>query len=263
MRRILAALLLLPVAAPAGAQALRARYEVHAAGMVLMEIEARVETTDAAYRVETALRTRGLASVFASAEQVTRASGAFAGALASPAGFVSEGTFRGRPRRIALEWRNGEPRVLELSPPETAEREPVPEGERLGTMDVLSLFAAIGRQVARSGHCDATAPLFDGRRRSDMTTSGRQQERIPPWRNAWHGVALRCDYEGRQVAGFRRDQDRAEATRPQRGTAWIAAPYPGAPAVPVRVDIPTRWFGTVTAVLLRAEPIERRVQLQR
>lgn len=260
---MLAAVLLLTLPAAAGAQTLRASYEVHAAGMVVMELEARIEMTELAYRIETALRTRGLASIFASAEQVTRSSGSFGIGLASPAAFVSEGTFRGRPRRLALEWQGGDPRVLELSPPETEEREPVSEAERRGTMDVLSLFAAIGRQAARNGQCDATAPLFDGRRRSEMTVSGRQQERIPPWRNAWHGVAMRCDYEGRQVAGFRRDQDRAEATRPQRGTAWIAAPYPGAPAVPVRVDIPTRWFGTVTAVLLRAEPIDRRVELRR
>jgi hypothetical protein len=120
---------------------------------------------------------------------------------------------------------------------------------------VLSLFVTIGRQVAQSGHCDALTPLFDGRRRSDVTTSGRQRERIVPWRGAWHGDALRCDFEGRQVAGFRLDQNREEAARPQRGTAWIASPYAGAPAVPVRMDIPTRWFGTATAVLLRAEPI--------
>ena len=33
--------------------------------------------------------------------------------------------------------------------------------------------------------------------------------------------------------------------------------------VPVRLDIPTRWFGTVTAVLLRAEPVDRRVEIGR
>jgi hypothetical protein len=263
MRWILAALLLLTSPATAGAQGMRASYEVLAAGMVVMELAARIDMTETAYSVETTIRTRGIAAIFASAEQATRASGVFGAGLARPAGFVSEGIFRGQARRIALEWQAGDPRILELVPPETDERDPVPEAERRGTMDVLSLFAALGRQVAQVGHCDATAPLFDGRRRSDMTTTGRQMDRIAPWRGAWHGDALRCDYEGRQVAGFRRDQDREQAMRPQRGTAWIAAPYPGAPSVPVRMDIPTRWFGTVTAVLLRAEPVERRVQLGR
>jgi hypothetical protein len=80
---------------------------------------------------------------------------------------------------------------------------------------------------------------------------------ILPWRDAWRGEALRCDVEGVQVAGFRRDGEGRENATPRRGTAWIAAPYPGAAPVPVRVDMPSRWFGTATAVLLRAEPVER------
>ena len=258
MRRLLAAILLLPGLLPArdaAGQTMRASYEVIAAGMVVLEIDAWIEMTPAAYRVETSLRTRGIAYLVASGEQVSRASGGFVGVAARPADFVSEGVWRGRVRRIALAWREQDPQVRELTPAETEEREPVSEAQRRGTLDMLSLVASIGRQVAASGHCDATAPVFDGRRRSDIVSTARGMERLAPWRGAWHGDALRCDYEGRMVAGFRHDQDRAEAARPQRGTAWIAAPYGGAPAVPVRVDIPTRWFGTVTAELLRAEPM--------
>jgi hypothetical protein len=256
MTRPLVALLLVLglVPASARAQALRASYEVHAAGMVVLELQARFEIAEAAYAVETALRTRGIAALFANGEQVTRVRGAFAGAAPKPEGFVTEGVWRGRMRRIALAWTEAEPRVLDLTPPETEEREPVPEAMRRGTVDVLSALAGLSRQVAKDGHCDALAPVFDGRRRSDFETTGRGWDRVPAWRGSWTGVALRCGFEGRMVAGFRHDQDRSEAAAPQRGTAWIAAPYPGAPAIPVRMDIPTRWFGTATAVLLRAEP---------
>lgn len=257
----LVSLLLVP--AHAAAQALRATYEVHAAGMVVMELEARFDLASDGYRVETRLRTRGIAAVFASGEQTTRVTGGFAGSAPQPAGYVSEGTWRGRPRRIALDWQAGTPRVLELLPPNEEEREPVPEGLKTGTVDALSALAALSRQVARHQGCTLTAPVFDGRRRSDFTTGGERWERMLPWRGGWSGDALRCDFEGRQVAGFRRDGEGREAATPQRGTAWIAAPYAGAPPVPVRVDIPTRWFGTATAVLLRAEPIERRAELGR
>ncbi len=246
------------------AEALRARYEVHAAGMVLLELEARFELAEAGYQVETQLRTRGLAAMVASGEQVSRAEGAWAGPAPRPRHFISEGVWRGRLRRIALDWPGGDARVLELVPPnEEEEREPVPEAMRRGTVDMLSALAGLSRQVAREGRCAATAPVYDGRRRSDFEARGTGREVIRPWRGAWHGEALRCDYEGRQVAGFRRDQDRSQAAEPQRGTAWIAAPFVGAPFVPVRVDIPTRWFGTVTAILLGAEPVERRPQFVR
>jgi hypothetical protein len=166
-------------------------------------------------------------------------------------------------RRMALSWQGGDPQIIELTPPETEEREPVPAAMRRGTTDLLSAIAALARQVRQEGRCDAHAPLFDGRRRSEFATRSEGREVIRPWRGAWHGEALRCGFEGRQVAGFRRDQEPSAAAAPQRGTAWIAAPYPGAPPIPVRLDIPTRWFGTATAVLLRADPLERRAELER
>jgi len=263
MRSLLAAILLSLIPMSAGAQGLRATYEVLALGSTVLELEARFHLTGEAYRVETALRTRGLAALVATGEQVTRSRGAFAGGAVEPADFVSEGVWRGRMRRIALDWQGSEPRVLELTPSEAGERDPVPEALRRGTVDLLSLVAGVARQMGQEGRCDIAAPVFDGRRRSDFAARSEGREVIRPWRGAWHGEALRCGFEGRLVAGFRRDQPRAEAAEPTRGTAWIAAPYVGAPAIPVRVDIPTRWFGTATAVLLRAEPLERRAELGR
>ncbi|PWS37265.1 DUF3108 domain-containing protein [Falsiroseomonas bella] len=266
MMRRPAALALLALLLPgaAAAQPLRARYEVHALGSVLLELEARFELSEAAYRIEAAFRTRGMAALLVPAEHFSRAQGAFTAEAAAPAAFVSEGTWRGNRRRIVLDWTNRDPRVVELVPNDASEdREPVPPPLQRGTVDILSAFAALTRQVDRAGHCDLTAPLFDGRRRSDIATRSAGRERILPWRNAWHGEALRCTYEGRLVAGFRRDQDRARQEEPQRGTAWMAVPYPGAPPIPVRIDIPTRWFGTATAVLLGAEPIQRRAEFGR
>jgi len=261
MRRVLAAIFVLPVAAQA--HTIRATYEVVAAGTVVLELEARFEIAETGYAVETALRTRGIAAAFAPGEQVSRVRGSFAGSTPRPASFVTEGVWRGRMRRIALDWQGDAPRVLDLTPPETEEREAVPEGLRRGTVDVLSAIAGLSRQLAAGGGCDRAAPVFDGRRRSDFATRTESRDILRPWRGAWHGEATRCTFEGRQVAGFRLDQARAEAAAPQRGTAWIAAPYAGAPPIPVRLDIPTRWFGTATAVLLRAEPVERRAELAR
>lgn len=255
MRRLLPGLLLLLAPAAAEAQGTRATYEVHALGGTVLELEARFELTERGYRVETRMRTRGIAAVLVAAENVSRAEGGWAGDRPAPAEFLSEGTWRGSTRRIALGWRGAEPRVLELVPPEPeAERERVPEAMQIGTVDILSAFAGLARHVGRAGHCDLAAPIFDGRRRNDFATRSEGREVIRPWRGAWHGEALRCGYEGRMVAGFRRDRDRARDAEPQRGTAWIAAPYPGAPAIPVRLDIPSRMLGSMTAVLVRAEP---------
>ncbi len=261
MRSALAAFLLLP--ATAGATALQATYEVHAAGMTILELEARFELNATGYRIDTRFRTRGMAATFAPGEQTARARGTWSDNRPAPAEFVSEGAWRGRPRRIALAWQGQEPRVIELTPPETEEREPIPPALRTGTVDVLSALAGLSRQVAERGACDLATPVYDGRRRSDYAARTESRDLVRPWRSAWHGEALRCAVEFRVIAGFRRDQDRAEAGAPQRSIGWIAAPYPGAPPIPVRIDIPTRWFGTVTAVLLRAQPLQQRAELGR
>lgn len=257
MRRIALALLL-GLASPAAAQPVAATYEVFAGGMTVLEMEARFTLDATGYRVETRLRTRGLAAAIVRGEQVSEVSGLWQGAAPVPARYVSEGVWRGRTRRIAMEWQEGQPRLLELTPPDEVEREPVPEALRRDTMDALSALAQLARRVQREGACEGVAPVFDGRRRSDFHARSEGRETIRPWRGAWSGDALRCGFEGRQVAGFRRDQDQREAAAPQLGTAWIAAPYVGAPPIPVRIDIPTRWFGTATAVLLSAQPAQQR-----
>ena len=121
----------------------------------------------------------------------------------------------------------------------------------------LSALAGLSRQVGTEQGCALSAPVFDGRQRSDFTAGNGRREVILPWRDAWRGEALRCEVEGVQVAGFRFDGQWRENATPRRAVAWIAPPYAGAPPVPVRVDMPSRWFGTATAVLLRAEPMDR------
>ncbi len=253
MRRLLPLLPFL-LATPAAAQPVHAVYEVYAGGMTVLELEVAFDLHEGGYRIHSALRTRGIAATFAPGEQVTRTEGAWRGGEARPTAYVTEGTWRGTPRRIALAYEGADPVVRDLVPSEE-EREEVPAALRRGTVDVLSALATVSRAVDRTGRCDAATRVFDGRRLSEYAAVTESRDRVQPWRTAWLGEALRCRYEARLVAGFRRDQPREAAAEPQRGMAWLAAPYAGAPAIPVRVDIPTRWFGTATAVLLRAAPL--------
>ncbi|NKE46733.1 DUF3108 domain-containing protein [Roseomonas frigidaquae] len=237
----------------AAAESIRAIYDVYAAGMTVLQMEADFEINQAGYRIETRMRTRGVAAAFISGEQVASATGSWGRGSALPSSYRSQGVWRGKDRLVVLGWSGGNPVVEALVPPNDEEREAVPVEVRRGTIDALSAMALLSRIVAGSGACEGQAPVYDGRRRSDFAISTYGRELIRPWRAAWHGEALRCSFEGRLVAGFMRDQPRDQAAAPQRGTAWIAAPFAGAPPIPVRIEMPSRWFGTATAVLLRAE----------
>jgi len=245
------------VAAPsrAFATAIETRYRVHAGGVTVLEIDARIELNAAGYRLRTLLRTRGIAELMVPGEQVTESRGSLRGAEPLPALYRADGIWRGRTRRIEIEFRGAEPVLRVQIPPEAVEREPVPPELRRGTLDALSALVKLARIVADTGRCEGEAAVFDGRRRTDYVLSTSGWDTLPRWRDAWSGEALRCGFEGRQVAGFHRDQDPAERGRPQHGIAWVASVVPGGPPVPVRVELATRWLGTIQAYLVTAAAV--------
>lgn len=244
-----------PSAAQAATQPIRLSYEVRALGFTVLELDAAVHLAPEGYRMEMHARTRGLAASLVPGEQVTLAEGRWQGVDPVPVDFRFEGVWRGRPRHLVLNWPRGEPVVQAMEPPNDAEREPVPAELRRGTVDALSAFAKLARTVAETGRCDGEAAVFDGRRRFDFAARTLlARDHVPNWGAAWAGAALRCSIEGQQLAGFRLDQDRAEAAEAQRVTTWFARVLPEAPPVPVRAEMPSRWFGTVVAYLVRVEP---------
>jgi hypothetical protein len=75
----------------------------------------------------------------------------------------------------------------------------------------------------------------------------------PTNRSTFSGPTLRCDFEGRELAGFLIGEDDAEHHRPLHGSAWLAPLLPDAPPLPVRIAFQTRWFGWATMYLTGAE----------
>ncbi|MBP0493582.1 DUF3108 domain-containing protein [Pararoseomonas indoligenes] len=248
------ALLFLTGAPSAQAQPIAATYTVQAVGMTVMEVNATLDITEAGYTVEFRTRTRGVVAAFSGGTLVTRVEGVWEGDRARPRRYVSEGVWRGENRRTVIEWPGNQPAIRAMVPPNDEERETVPEDARRNTVDNLSAIAQLVRQARRTGNCDGSLRAFDGRRLSETTARSRGREQFAPARDEWSGTALRCDFEGRFLAGFRKDEDREAARRPQTGTAWLGEAAPGRPLIPVRIDSVNRWFGTISARLASFGP---------
>jgi hypothetical protein len=250
-----AAALLAIVPLPVRAETLLARYEVRAAGIRIMEVEAQFDLEGPRYRLRTRVRTTGVAGALASSDQVTSTEGAWRGTEPIPARYRMEGVWRGARRAMAMDWPSpGQPVLSELEPPIEPDRQPVPAALRLGTMDGLSALAKLTRTVAATGRCDAAAAVYDGRRRADYTvqTAGLQ---LLPQEGGFGGEALRCSFESRLLAGWRSDREAEWAKTPQPATAWLARPLPGRQPIPVRIELPSRWLGTIRVLLLGVEPL--------
>ena len=241
------------MAAPAMADpapALRLSYAAYADGLNVMDLQASMAISPESYRLQVSYHLSGVIGVFFNAESTTTVDGRFRDGTPEPRELFSAGRMRGQQRVTQIDWQNGNPIVSRLVPPIEAERDPVPTEDRVHTVDTLSAIASLLRQVASSGRCEGALNTFDGRRLSAIEAHTAGQDVLAPTgRSIFHGTALRCDFEGRQLAGFVHDADDSVLRRPQHGSAWFASLVPGGPPVPVRVTFENRTLGATTVYL--------------
>ena len=253
IKSVLLAGCLTATTAAAPAAPIHATYSGYAHGFNVVDLQAQLALAPQTYQLELSYQLVGLLGAVIHGDAKTTVSGRFNGLHAEPESLFSAGHFRGDPRVIQLNWRNGTPMILQLLPPDEGERDVVPASEQAHTIDTMSAMMALLHQVAEAGTCDGAARTFDGRRLSEITAHTAGPETLAPTgRSMFHGTALRCNFEGRQLAGFRRDADQDELRRPQVGSAWFARVVPGEPAIPVRITFDTPQFGETTVYLTQA-----------
>jgi hypothetical protein len=259
MNRIAACLLGLigacaPVGAPRAADAVHLGYDLYAAGLNAAHIRVGAGIEANTYRVNLAYRTTGLVGFFFRGRQLTSVEGDWAQDKALPRRFLSHGVVGGNERLTDIEYRKGAPVVRQLIPPNETEREPVPPELQANTIDTLSAIIGLVRSSARTGRCESglssLTHTFDGRRAANIHVRTAGYEILPPTeRSSFSGRALRCDFESRMLAGFYHGDT---VRKPLTGTVWLADVVSGAPHLPVRLTIETRWFGDAVVYLSAA-----------
>jgi hypothetical protein len=243
LRRITFGLALL--ASPAAAAPWQASYIFTVAGVTVMEarVDLDIGGPGTPYMIETRTRARGLATLFFRGEQVSRSEGTWRGPIPTPRVHRSSGNWRGSARRTVIEYGpGGMPRVVILEPVQDLERTPIPPEALAGTMDALSAMLQLSRQVRETGRCEARARIFDGRRLTDLDLT------TDPVRQPEGGGQPSCVIESRMIAGV--PVERPEDARPMRSVVHFGPPVqPDAPMLPVRIELASRWWGTIQVAL--------------
>ena len=242
-----AALALLLLAAPASAERWRATYAVTAAGITVADAEVRftLGPQGGPYVIETRTRSRGLASWLMRSQSEARAEGLLQATAPLPRSYQSDGHWRGIHRRTRLDYApDGTSRIVTLEPARDMERTPIPEDARRGHIDPLSALVLLTAQIRATARCEAQTRTFDGRRVVEF------QVMTDPIIQAADRGLLRCIVESRPTAGVATDRPLEEAMRPTRSTLLFGVAQPGAPAIPVKIEIASRWWGTIRADLL-------------
>ncbi len=249
---VLAAAFPLLAAAPAWAAdgELHASYDTYATGLDVAEVEVGFGLGPWSYQVRLAYHTTGFVGFFYRGHQFNEVDGSWRQDDPVPSEFSGEGEWHGQPREARIDYHDGRPQIRTLIPPNEAERQPVPDALQMNSIDTLSALADLVRHVADTGRCETSVHTYDGRRATDITATTAGEEVLAPTsRSSFSGPALRCDFTGQMVAGFKFDDDQTADRKPLHGSAWLARLVPGGPPVPVRMTFETRWFGNATMYL--------------
>jgi Protein of unknown function (DUF3108) len=217
-------------------------YDVYLGGLHIFTFDVDMTLQPDRYRVAAQGGTQGMVGWLYAWQTRLAAEGLDRDGRIEPRRYDVESNWQGNQRTVQLGFA-GEGRYdLQQTPP--PEPDPDIEGalpDQLpeGTVDPLSLAIAASRALQQNGRCDQTVPVFDGRRRYDLTLRHIDAATLPPNEySVYHGPAVRCSFSMKRISGFRKSwktkrQVDAAASAP---TIWVAAIREDLPPLPVRYD---------------------------
>ena len=159
-----------------------------------------------------------------------------------PQRYDVESNWQSNLRTVQLSFAEGGRYDLQQTPPPEPDPDiegALPDSLPEGIVDPLSLALAASRALEESGRCDQTVPVFDGRRRYDLTLKHIDEATLPPSEySVYHGPAVRCSFSMKRISGFRKSwsSKRQPDDRSSAPTIWVASIRPDLPPMPVRYD---------------------------
>jgi hypothetical protein len=245
---IAAALVALAVAGatPAlGSDRVDARFEIFGfAGLHVLTNRTSAEETTNGYTIATNLDTRGLASVFVDLRSHSEVQGVLPGEMPRPQAYRAEVWRNGSDRNYGLKYLD-DGNVVGTSVLPSAEGAHLDPVQVRGTVDQLTAYFLLERQLARVGSCGLVVPVFDGNELYRLRFSDVKEEVLSPDdHQGFAGPTRVCEVVREMIVA---NPDKKEGTYEQ-GRLWYARLLPGDRMVPVRMEYDTP-FGKVAGYL--------------
>jgi hypothetical protein len=236
------------------ASTLELAYDLYAGGIPLGKVALSARFQGADYKAVSTLETSGIVNAFWQSKIEAASSGSLSQGRVQPSLYDSFSQNRSLPRRHAtLNFGLDGPKSMISDPPYGESRYPVSEDQRKRTLDPLSaaVFLTSSSTVAQGKPCEAVAPIFDGRRRYDVTFSYVKKTDVRMDNGVYSGPALVCEIHYNQIAGYQQSVIDANKKFPKMYAWVIPAKSSSDPnryyMVPVRVWAETE-FGVVVAL---------------
>jgi len=225
------------------------RIEVYGfAGFHVLTNRTSVTASGDRYSIATDLDTRGLASVFVDLTSHSEVRGRLTHDAVHPDAYHGDVRRNGSDRHYRIDYRTDGTVASDQTPPSAALRSSAAVDQMRGTVDQLTAFFILERQLAQRGSCVLVVPVFDGLSRYNLRFSDAQAETLSPdGRQRFAGPTVACNIHREDVPSFPGGQDAYGGTY-KRGKIWYARLTDGSQMVPVRMEFDTE-FGRVEGYL--------------
>jgi hypothetical protein len=157
------------------------------------------------YKAISTLETSGIVNAFWQSRIEAASNGLVDGGDVRPALYDSYSRNRNDERRqVTLTFGPEGPRSLYSDPPYPETRYKVSEEQQRKTLDPLSaaVFLTNSVNAVNGKPCEAVAPIFDGRRRYDVSLSFVRNTNVRMDNGLYSGPVSVCEVEYNQIAGY-------------------------------------------------------------
>lgn len=238
-------------------------YEAYFGGFHVASARTQIERAPDGYDVAAKARARGMLDWYSGWRGTAGSEGRlFQDGTVAPVRHRNEGVWDGGVRKRTLDFRDDGTVDVELIEEDDDDDDDavtaVPPDSIPGSVDPISAIMSLAELMRTGGSCDGTIPVYDGKRRYDLTVRQDGTRLFEPNDYtifAGEAVACRVDFE--RIGGFRVDRSKYSRTARDR-IVWVGKPFDDAPPIPVRVDVDTNYGNLIihlTAARLGGEEI--------
>jgi hypothetical protein len=242
-------------------QTIKIEYVVFFGGFHLATLQFSGSITDNVYKIRSAIQTEGVADALAKTTADIGSQGVVDQKYVRPTLYNSDVTDANQRQLVSMVYEDFIAEQASSFPEYNLERFPVADEMKVDTVDPISaiMFILQGSAVTSDNACGGTIPIFDGRRRFNISLEHVDTEEVSTGKNgAFKGEAYKCWVGYKKIAGFKLPKTKRAQKKWEKAKSdwpdihmWINERDDGL-RVPVRIQSETT-FGVFVA---RASVIE-------
>jgi hypothetical protein len=221
------------------------RFEIYGfGGLHLLTDRTSVVTSAAGYAIAMNLQTRGLAGIFIHFDSHSAVHGRFSGDVAHPEEYSSVIRRNGSEQQTRVDYSRNGTIVSDWTAPATARTTLVSAMQTRGTVDQMTAYFMLERELAERNTCASVIPVFDGIHRYNLHFTDAPPAALPAdITRHFPGPIRVCRMRRQDISGPADQGDGA-----YRGKIWYARLAHSGRVVPVQMEFDTQ-FGWVKGYL--------------